>query len=252
MSNVSAADNSALADYSIDKKKPVEGPNNNDLGRDEFLELMIAQMNNQNPLEPSENGEFIAQLAQFSTVEGIENLNGGFEELANSYKSSQAVEASTLVGSAVTLEGTELADLVYGDIIFGTADIPPGMDDMHLQIYDEQGVMVEELALGYQNPGEAGFKWDGVNVEFNGELLDIDIDKFDRDENGNLIPHGNGEYQFKIVGTSPIEGTAQELGVSMSARVDSVSIQSDNSVILNLQGGGTATLNEVRKINQVI
>ena len=70
-----------LDQYSIDKKAPAKA-DNGDLGKDQFLELMIAQLTNQNPLEPKENGEFIAQLAQFSTVEGITNMSGGFDKLA--------------------------------------------------------------------------------------------------------------------------------------------------------------------------
>ena len=62
---------SALEQYQIKQ----DTTQKKDLGKNEFLELLVAQLNNQNPLEPQENGEFIAQLAQFSQVEGIEKLN---------------------------------------------------------------------------------------------------------------------------------------------------------------------------------
>ena len=72
-----------------------------DLGKNEFLELLVTQLNNQNPLEPQENGEFIAQLAQFSTVEGVEKLNSSMETMLSGYQSSQALQASSLVGRKV-------------------------------------------------------------------------------------------------------------------------------------------------------
>ena len=62
-----------------------------ELGKNEFLELLVAQLNNQNPLEPQNNGDFIAQLAQFSTVEGVERLNGSMENILSGYQSSQEI-----------------------------------------------------------------------------------------------------------------------------------------------------------------
>ena len=74
---------------------------NKELGKDQFLNLLVAQLNNQNPLEPQGNGEFIAQLAQFSTVEGVEKLNSSMETILSGYQSSQALQASSLVGRKV-------------------------------------------------------------------------------------------------------------------------------------------------------
>src|SRR5690606_682245 len=88
---------SVLEQYQI---KPETGKSK-ELGKNEFLELLVAQLNNQNPLEPQENGEFIAQLAQFSQVEGVEKLNTRMEALLSGYQSSQALQASSLVGRKV-------------------------------------------------------------------------------------------------------------------------------------------------------
>ena len=101
---------SALNQYNINDKAPKENTSN-DLGKTEFLELMIAKLNNQDPLKPQDDAAFIAELAQFSTVEGIQNMSDGFEELATSYKSSQALQASSLVGGAVTVNGNDSSQL---------------------------------------------------------------------------------------------------------------------------------------------
>ncbi len=98
VSNNVAVGNSVLDQYKFDTDRE---PKSDELGKDQFLELLVAQMNNQDPLSPQENGEFIAQLAQFSTVEGIENMNTSMEALLSGYQSSQALQASSLVGRTV-------------------------------------------------------------------------------------------------------------------------------------------------------
>ena len=239
---------SALSQYDINKNSSQE-KKSNELGKNEFLELMIAQLNNQNPLEPQKNAEFVAQMAQFSTVEGIQNMSSGFESLASSYKSSQALQASSLVGGAVTVDGQDTSLLRHGELVYGMADVPSGADGLKLQITNEAGEIVENVPLGYQPNGPMSFKWDGANLEINGEMADIDYDKFPTDDDGNIIPHDPGEYQFQVVGN--VAGQQQNLNVHMSARVDSVTLGENNDIVLNLAGGGTATMADVKQINHV-
>jgi flagellar basal-body rod modification protein FlgD len=234
--------------YDIENKNPAE-PKNNELGKSEFLELMIAQLNNQNPLEPQDNGQFIAELAQFSTVEGIQSMSEGFEDLAVSYKSSQALQASALVGGAVTIDGNTESSLRYGELVFGMADIPAATDGLTLQITNDTGQVVENIPLGYQPNGELTFKWDGANLEVNGEIAEVDYDKFETDENGNIIPHPAGDYSFAVSGN--VLGQYQVFDTSLSQRVDSVTIRENNDIQLNLAGGGTATMADVKQINAV-
>jgi flagellar basal-body rod modification protein FlgD len=210
---------------------------------------MIAQLNNQNPLEPQDNGQFIAELAQFSTVEGIQNMSDGFEDLAVSYKSSQALQASALVGGAVTIDGNTTSNLRNGELVFGMAEIPAATDDLVLQITNDTGQIVENIQLGYQPNGELSFKWDGANLEVNGKIADVDYDKFETDEYGNIIPHASGEYSFQISGN--VLGQNQVFNSSLSQRVDSVTIRENNDIQLNLAGGGTATMAQVKQINAV-
>lgn len=238
----------ALSQYDIAQKKPKENTSN-ELGKDDFLKLMIAQLNNQNPLEPQANAEFVAQLAQFSQVEGIQNMSKGFESLSNSYKSSQALQASSLVGGAVTIEGNQDSLLRHGELVFGMADVPSGTSGMMLQITNSEGEMIESVPLGNQPAGELSFKWDGANLEVNGEMADIDYDKFPTDEDGNIIPHDAGVYRFSVVGN--VAGEQQALGTHTSARVDSVTLGQDSDLQLNLAGGGNITMADVKQINQV-
>ncbi len=248
MADINQITNGALDQYAISNKQK-EDRDPQELGKDEFLKLMIAQMNNQNPLEPRENGEFIAQLAQFSTVEGITNMAEGFDTLSASMRSSQALQASSLVGGAVTVDGEDTSTLRYGDLVYGSARVEPGTDNLQLRIETESGEPVENVALGFQPDGELNFKWNGMDLEVNGRMIDIDYDKFPVDEDGNPMPHPEGRYRFSLMGS--VLGQNESLDMSMSSRVESVAILDGNRVQLNLDNGNTATLDQVRRINEV-
>ena len=248
VSNVDGA--SILNQYKIEETSPTE-PKDNELGRDEFLELMIAQLENQNPLEPQDNGEFIAELAQFSTLEGIENMANSMEELSLAYKSNQALTATSLVGSSVTVKNNDTSTLRWGEIVYGTADIPAGADDLTLNIKNEYGDIVESVSMGYQTPGEVDIKWDGLHLEIGGTMMELDLSEYETDDDGNPLPLAEGSYSFEVVGSVYGASQAESMSVDMSTKVDSVSINPDNSLVLNLAGGGTTTMADIRKINHV-
>ena len=250
MSSIDNVSGGALDQFKIDKKtKDDKDDDPNALGRDQFLELMIAQLNNQNPLEPQENGEFIAQLAQFSTVEGISNMSDGFDTLSASMRSSQALQASSLVGGAVTADGEDTSNLRYGDLIYGTAKVEPGADNLQLRIEDQMGQSIETVDLGYQPDGDMVFKWNGLDLEVNGNVIDLDHSDMPVDEDGNILPHEEGGYRFAVTGT--VMGEQQSMDVAMSSRVESVAILDGNKVQLHLDNGNTATLDQVQRINEV-
>ena len=77
---------------------------NSTLGKDAFLQLLVTQMQHQNPLDPQDNGEFVAQLAQFSSLEGITSLNESVTNITSAMASSQALQASSLVGRSVIVQ----------------------------------------------------------------------------------------------------------------------------------------------------
>lgn len=81
------------------------------LGRDQFMKLLVTQMRNQNPLEPIKDAEFIAQLAQFSSLEGIENLNTSFSDML---ALQQVTQGSNLIGKSVTYEDSATSTLRQG------------------------------------------------------------------------------------------------------------------------------------------
>lgn len=234
MSTVGSTNSSSSVtdNLSINKKTETK-KNNNELGQAAFLELMITQMNNQNPLSPQDNSEFVAQLAQFSSVEGLERLNKTF----NSFMSNNALQASSLVGRSVTVE-SDKSTLTKGGIVSGSADLAYSTDNLKMNIYDETGALVQKIPVGKVSQGEMVFRWDGQNLEVNGELLDW--------EAGDAAAAA-GEYKFEI--TADQNGKNEALKTSLSANVNSVTIGENGALILNLAGVGAVDASKVKQFN---
>ncbi len=262
---MSAIDNSNPASSVLDQyantTKNAEKPKTNEMGQDEFLKLMIAELNNQNPLDPQDNGEFIAQLAQFSTVEGLDKLNTTADGMSDGMRSSQALQASSLVGQSVIVKGNDLGLLLNKGIISSQTDLPDSASDLKLNIQDENGQLLEQIDLGNHAKGEMTVRWDGLNLMLDGKIVDLDYGKLNRqefyvddkgekvlDESGKPIqvPYPPGEYRFNITGNTG--GKTEEFATLMSARVDSVSLSPTGSATLNLAGGKRAEMADIKQI----
>src|SRR5476651_133700 len=108
------------------------------LGKDAFLQLLVTQLKNQDPLSPQDNGAFVAQLAQFSSLEGITTLNTTVSGIASNYNSSQALQASSLVGRSVIAPASQsVVDTSKG--MTGTVVMPSSVADATLKITDANG-----------------------------------------------------------------------------------------------------------------
>jgi flagellar basal-body rod modification protein FlgD len=258
--NSSAAASSVLDQYSSATKNSGQAKTN-EMGQDEFLKLMIAELNNQNPLEPQDNGEFIAQLAQFSTVEGLDKLNNTTENMSDGMRSSQALQASSLVGQSVIVEGNEMGLLLNKGIVSSYSELPESTTDLKVSIQNADGQLLEQISLGNHAAGEMSIRWDGMNLMKDGEIVELDQSKLNRqefyvDENGEQVldesgqpirmPYPPGEYSFKITGS--VGGQSEEFTTLMSARVDSVSLSSTGTATVNLSGGQRAAMSEIKQI----
>jgi flagellar basal-body rod modification protein FlgD len=234
------ADNSFLNSLSIqtqqEEEEAAEVASGNELGQTAFLELMITQLENQDPLSPQENSEFIAQLAQFSSVEGLERLNTNFDSFSSSFISNQALQASSLVGSSVTVPSSE-ATLADGGFIGGTVDLPAATTNLSVNIYNEQGSLVEQIPLGAQSAGDVLFRWDGRFIEVNGELTNWESE----------TTQSAGDYRFEVLATQG--GETEQLDTSLTANVNSVTTTPTGELILNLAGHGAVSINDVKQFH---
>ena len=200
---------------------------------------MITQLENQDPLSPQDNTEFVAQLAQFSSVESLDRLNNNFDSFTNSFVENQALQASSLVGRSVTVP-TDTTQLELGGVVSASVDVPYSVNDVNLKIYSEDGQLMDDIALGAQPAGEMVFRWDGLNTELNGELLDWQSSQ----EDG--VPPGN--YRFEL--NSVVDGQETALNTALSANVNSVTVGANGQLTLNLAGIGAVALSEVKQFNQ--
>lgn len=196
------------------------------LGQQDFLKLMVAQVKNQDPMQPQPNGEFLSQLAQFSTNDGITKMQGSLQQLASSLQSNQALQASALVGRKVMVNSNQLQLGNEGEVK-AAMDVPPGLDNARAMVFSSSGELVKTIQLGRPNPGFFQFNWDGTG-----------------DNNQRLAAGG---YKIEVHGT--YEGAERSLKTLTSANVDSVSLgQNGEGLKLNVAGVGPITLDEVRQI----
>ncbi|MBM5460644.1 flagellar hook assembly protein FlgD [Pseudomonas sp. P66] len=199
---------------------------NQALGKDAFLQLLVTQMRNQNPLDPQDNSEFVAQLAQFSSLEGITSLNESVTAISGNYKSSQALQASSLVGRSVIVQ-TDKAVVDTTKSFNGSVVVPQSLSNATVTITDKDGKVVKTIDLGEQKAGNAAFVWDGTNDK--GEKVDP------------------GTYSFAAKTT--IDGKQLDMYTLLPATVSSVTIsQTGGEMMLNLAGLGSIALSKVQTI----
>ncbi len=200
--------------------------NDDELGQAEFFELMVAQMKNQDPLKPESNGDFIAQLAQFRTSDGIADMQGSLESLTETMQSSQALQASALVGKSVLVPGGS-ANLKSDGAVSGLATLPATAQNVVVDIYSNAGALIKKLPIGTQPAGDIAFEWDGT------------------DQSNNPMAPGN--YQMVVTGS--IGKEAMQFQTHVSANVNSVNLGTNGGEMkLNIDGVGQRSLSEIKQI----
>ncbi|HHJ15225.1 MAG TPA: flagellar hook assembly protein FlgD [Gammaproteobacteria bacterium] len=195
------------------------------LGQQDFLKLMTTQLQNQDPFKPMENGDFLSQIAQFSAVEGIGDLNEGFSQLSESLVSNQALQATNLVGRQV-LAPTGVAALAEGGTIRGNVELPAASGEVVVNVYDQAGQVVRRLELGAQTSGAVSFQWDGLKND------------------GTFA--GPGAYF--VSAEASIDGNYEAVETLLVSEVRSVTLSNSGGLLLDLDGIGALDFKEVRQI----
>ena len=196
-----------------------------ELGQEDFLKLMTTQLQNQDPMKPMENGDFLSQIAQFSTVTGIGDLQKSFESLSESLVSNQALQAATLVGRKV-LAPTGTAALAQGGSIQGSVELPSASSSVVVNIYDGAGQVIRRLDLGSQAAGPVSFQWDG--------LMD----------DGQYAPPGN----YLVGAEAGFDGRTEAIETLIASEVRSVTVGNGGGLLLDLAGSGPLEFSQVRQI----
>jgi len=214
---------------SISELFPSTAPTNtarapNELGQEDFMELMVAQLENQDPTKPMDNFDFLSQIAQFGTVNGIQELQQGFNSLSGVLQANQTLQAASLVGSKVMTE-SNLGVLSEEQGLDATIDLRGNASELQLYVQDMSGRLVHSRTLGSAAAGQIAVAWDGT------------------DDNGDMAPPG----QYRISAEAVIDGQVQAASVYTHSEVESVTIdQGGSGVRLNLAGGDQVQLSAVK------
>jgi flagellar basal-body rod modification protein FlgD len=147
---------------SSEDKKVAE--NKSTLGQEDFLKLMTTQLQNQDPFAPMENGDFIAQMAQFSTVTGITEMGNQMKALNDKLDSFRIATASQYLGHSVLVPGNVVRPN-GNDNVEGVIDVPNATTKLQVFFQKENGEILDQLDLGGQSRGLVGFSWENVPEE---------------------------------------------------------------------------------------
>ncbi|GAB4337315.1 MAG: flagellar hook capping FlgD N-terminal domain-containing protein [Calditrichia bacterium] len=157
---------------------------NNVLGKEDFLKMLIAQLNNQDPLNPMEGTEFSAQLAQFSSVEQLENINASLRQSIDANYLLTTSINNTLSANIIGKDVKALGNQVYfngSDEASFVIDLGAAAKDVVVEIRDENNNLIKKLNLDDLKEGENVVTWDGTNTE--GETV------------------GKGKYRLSVTAT---------------------------------------------------
>jgi flagellar basal-body rod modification protein FlgD len=190
--------------------------------QDRFLKLLVTQMKNQDPLNPLDNAQVTTQLAQISTVGGIDKLNTTFAGLSSSLLSAQSIQSSAIIGRDVYASGSTLG-LENGKAT-GAFELKQDADRVFITVSDGTGALIRTLDLGGAKAGMSAFEWDGNT------------------DAGTTAK--SGTYNFQATAVRGSETITIE--PMMAGRVDGVSLT--NGIKLNLQGGGEIGMADVKRI----
>lgn len=219
-SSTSAAAEAALA--AIGRKKPTSTEADADTqGR--FLTLLTAQLKNQDPMNPLDNAQVTSQLAQISTVDGIERLNTMLGQIMEGQQSAEAMQAASLVGRGVMVPGKGLSLGEAGAL--GGFSLETPADDVKVKILDASGREVANVDLGAFDAGTHNFQWDGTAID------------------GSRAANGKYTVSFEArTGDQPITAEALQLGAVTSV------VRGAKSTDLQIGDLGIFKMSDIRQI----
>ncbi len=220
--------NSLLDTSSASQATSSVNTSNQSLTQEDFFSLLSTQLSMQDPSNPVDNDQMIAQMASFSTVDGIGKLNDQIVNLNTVMTSSQALQASGLVGQKVLVPSGSGYLSAEDNAIKGVISTPSPVAAIKVSVTDESGQVVKTFSVDGSAGGNVDVSWDGT------------------DNNGN--PMASGIYN--ITANATVDGEAQDLAVSTYGHVSSVSLNSSSGAVLNVRGIGGVRLADVLAVTE--
>jgi len=188
--------------------------------QDRFLKLLVAQMNNQDPMSPMDNAQLTSQMAQINTVSGIQELNQAVNNISSQFGAMQMLQGSSLIGRDVMYAGNQLN--VQNGVAKGAVDLAAAVEDLKIQITNSAGTVLDTLALGAKSAGRTNFSWNASSY------------------------NGSDNVYMKVVATAggkPMDATGYVAGT-----VKSVGSDTKGALSLQLQNGKQLSYSDVQAI----
>jgi flagellar basal-body rod modification protein FlgD len=197
-----------------------------EMGKQDFLTLFTAQLQNQNPLDPVKNEAFVAQLAQFSQLEALTNMESSLDKFVSTMSGERMLSSAALIGKKVAMTDVPTL-LTSGNSMEGSIDLTTGASGVKVNVTDNQGRLVQELIAGPQLPGTMPVVWNG------------------RDAANNPVPTG----MYRLSATAVVNGQTETVPVSTLATVRAVSTNPANgSVSVEIEGGKSMLLSDIKRV----
>lgn len=196
------------------------------LDQSDFLRLLTTQLKNQDPLKPIDNEAFVAQMAQFSSVAGISEMNESLKSMTSLMEGGRIGTATGFVGKYVLVPGKVAMPDADG-AIYGALDLPSSATNLLVTVKNASGATVRTLDLGSADEGTTEFGWDG------------------KDASGQAVPGG----PFTIEATGLVGGKQEKLATAVYGRVRTVNLPTNGSAMtLEVDGVGDVAFDSVRKV----
>jgi flagellar basal-body rod modification protein FlgD len=195
------------------------------LGQKDFVRLMTAQLQYQDPFNPQDNTQMVAQMATFSQVAGISEMSSTLAGIASRLGTTSSSDAMSFVGRTVLTEGKTAYEPTTGGIM-GGVELAGSATDVDVSIADKTGKVVKTIQLGKQEAGTADYTWDG------------------KDDAGNKIENGPYSVTVEAANGSTIVGSKSLVW----APVETVSLVAGGEPVLNVTGLGKIDPSAVRKV----
>ena len=196
-----------------------------EMGQAEFLLLLTTQLKNQDPSKPMDPANFVSDLTEMSQLDSTNKMNASITAMVTGFQALQTMQASSLIGKNVEVEGAEISH-TSGQATNFKLSLDKPLSDVRVVITDSNGT-VQELKLGALSVGSETVSWDGKD--------DSDIDK------------PSGQYSITVFGTDE-EGEKQPITSVVPSKVNGVSIDTDGKTTLNLVTGESVSMDSVREI----
>ncbi|MYL84115.1 flagellar hook assembly protein FlgD [Desulfovibrio aerotolerans] len=195
------------------------------LGMDAFLQLLVTQLQYQDPLSPMDDKEFVAELAQFSSLEQLTEINSGIDKLSSIGQEQQLLGAVNFIGKTIEATGTAVS-LSEGEATAVTFSLPEDAATCLVNVLDSAGSIVRTVDLGATTAGDVEFAWDG------------------KDYDGNV--QDDGQYQVSVTATNA-DGEVMTVGATMSGTVVGIT-QSNGTYYLDIGNGRNVAFTDITNV----